>query len=75
MTAPIDTPWMTVAEVKDYGRIGRSDILAALNDGSLRGHQVKAGGRWRVHRDDVDAWLRGEQPEPIRPRFTRGRAS
>lgn len=68
------TPWMTVPEVQEYARSGRREILEALNDGSLRGHQRKAGGRWRVHRDDVDSWLRGEQPAPISTR-ARGRAS
>lgn len=71
MTAPIDSPWMTVAEVRTYSRQGRREVLDALNDGSLRGHQRKRGGRWTVHRDDVDAWLRGEQPEPIRARIAR----
>lgn len=64
------TPWMTVPEVQAYARSGRREVLEALNDGSLRGHQRKTGGRWRVHRDDVDSWLRGEPPTPI---STRGR--
>lgn len=77
MTAPIlDSPWLLVPEVMRYARVGNRDVLGALGDGSLRGHQVKAGGKWRIHRDDVDAWLRGEQPavaEP--PRFTRRRSA
>lgn len=70
MTAP-ETPWKVLPEVQAYARMGRSEILAALNDGSLRGHQTKAGGRWRVHRDDIDAWLRGEPPAPIRSTLAR----
>lgn len=61
MTAPESSPWMLVPEVAAYSRVGKRDVLAALADGSLRGHQIKAGGKWRVHRADVDAWLRGEQ--------------
>ena len=49
--------WILVAEVQDYARIGQRELLAALADGSLRGHQNKPGGRWRIHRDDVDAWV------------------
>jgi excisionase family DNA binding protein len=54
-----DSPWMVVAEVEAYARASKRDVIEALNDGSLRGSQRKAGGKWRVHRDDVDAWLRG----------------
>ena len=71
MTAP--SPWMTVPEVAAYARMGRTEILTALNDESLRGHQTKPGGKWRVHVEDVDAYLRGEVAEPIRTRV--GRAS
>lgn len=73
MTA--DTPWMTVPEVQAYSRSGRREVLEALNDGSLRGNQRKAGGRWRVHRDAVDAWLNGVPYTPEIARATRGRAS
>lgn len=59
MTGSItDSPWMTPEEVMEYSRTGSSEVYAALNDGSLLGHQRKAGGRWRVHRDDVDTWIR-----------------
>lgn len=66
MTAA-ETPWMTVPDVQAYSHTGRREVLAALADGSLRGHQRKANGRWRVHRDDVDAWLRCEPPAPYPP--------
>ena len=61
MTAP-SSPWMTVPQVQTYSATGKADVLAALADGSLRGYQRRAGGRWRIHRDDVDSWLRGEAP-------------
>lgn len=62
MTGPIlDSPWLEVADVMRYARCGRTDIMAALADESLRGSQLKPGGKWRVHRADVDSWLRGER--------------
>lgn len=68
----VDTPWMTVPEVAAYARSSRTEVLEALTDESLRGSQVKPGGKWRVHRDDVDAWLRGlpavSSPAPITSR-------
>lgn len=60
------SPWLFVADVVDYARVGKRDVLAALADGSLRGHQLKPGGKWRVHRDEVDAWLRGQPLESRR---------
>jgi excisionase family DNA binding protein len=69
-----ETPWMVLAEVCEYARGGRDEVLTALADGSLRGYQVKPGGKWRIHRDDVDTWLRGEQAQPIDARFTGRRA-
>jgi excisionase family DNA binding protein len=67
----IPTDWMTVPEVVDYARSSRTEVHEALRTGRLRGHQVKAQGKYRIHRDDVDAWLRGVAPAPINPKFTR----
>lgn len=69
-----ESPWMLLADVVKYARSSRTEILAALADGSLRGHQRTQGGKWRVHREDVDSWLRGEPPAPIADRI-RARAS
>lgn len=72
----LDSPWLQLAEVCRYARAGRTDVLAALADGTLRGSQLKPGGKWRIHRDDVDAWLRGEKPPAGEPeRFTRRRSA
>ncbi|WP_375482873.1 helix-turn-helix domain-containing protein [uncultured Jatrophihabitans sp.] len=57
--ALLDSPWLVVGEVQAYARAGKREVLAALADGSLRGYQARPNGRWRIHRDDVDAWLRG----------------
>lgn len=67
MTAPIlDSPWMTVQEVATYARSSKTEVMTALRDQSLRGYQNTERGRWRVHRDDVDAWLRKEPPASAR---------
>lgn len=63
------SPWMLLPEVQRYARCGRTEVLEALHDGRLRGHQTKPGGRWRINREDVDGWLRGE---PMRAAATRG---
>lgn len=55
------SPWMSVQDVCQYGHTNRTTVYRALQIGELRGHQhVAPRGTWRVHRDDVDLWLRGE---------------
>lgn len=59
--APFETPWMTVPDVCRYAHANKNIVYRALQVGELRGHQhVAPRGTWRVHRDDVDLWLRGE---------------
>lgn len=57
-----NSPWLTTPEAGFYARRHPKTVLRALRTGELRGHQAKANGTWRIHRDDVDAWLRGEKP-------------
>lgn len=66
MSTPIDTPspWLTVDEARAYARCGRQQMYRALHTGELVGTQRKRPqGTWRIHRDDLEAWLRGNQPE------------
>lgn len=83
MTAPeIASPWMTVQQVVAYTQTSRPTILAALKahetgDGSvhpLKGYRANPdGGRWRIHVQDVDAWVRGEEPVSFPAQVTRSR--
>lgn len=60
------SPWMTTTEARLYARCGRRQLLAALHTGELAGTQRTAPrGTWRIHRDDVDAWLRGLRPDSV----------
>ena len=57
----MDSPWLTVGEARAYARCGRQQMYRALHTGELVGTQRKRPqGTWRIHRDDLDAWLRGE---------------
>jgi excisionase family DNA binding protein len=73
MTSP--TPWLTVNEAADRARRGRRVILDALADESLRGYRPGEHGHWRIHIDDLDAWVRGERAEVQIQPITRRRAS
>ena len=57
-----------IAEAYEGVPPGVSELFAvfrALEIAGERGYQRVKGGKWRIHRDDVDAWLRGEEaPAP-----------
>lgn len=77
MTAARGTgsPWLTVPEAAERARTGQSELHRALAADELRGYQRKPGGKWRIHLDDLDAWVRGETADVRVPAVTRGRAS
>jgi excisionase family DNA binding protein len=52
--------WYDTKQAGQYSGWSSKTVVRALRDGSLKGHQTSAGHRWRIHRDDLDAWLRGE---------------
>lgn len=68
----IESPWMTFSEACAYAKVGQQSMYRALRTHELRATQgaVRPGterGRWRVHRDDLDAWMRGEQAVESKP--------
>jgi excisionase family DNA binding protein len=54
--------WLTVATAADYSGYGIDTIWEALRAGALRGYRRHERGRWRIAVEDVDAWIRGEDP-------------
>lgn len=63
MTADLNTRiWMTSRQAAEYTGVNQQTIVDACRSGALRAGQPfgKAGGRWRINRADLDAWLRGE---------------
>jgi hypothetical protein len=63
----IESPWFTVKTAIPYSHRSGGLITRALREGTLRGSQTKANGTWLIHRDDLDAWLRGEVAEVRTP--------
>lgn len=51
--------WHDTKSAAEYTGYSVDTISDALRDGTLRGSQRKVNGRWRIHRDDLDVWLRG----------------
>lgn len=67
----VESPWMTTRQVADYAGRHRDTVLLALRRKELKGAQRegRANATWRVHRDDVDRWMRGERPARGNPRL------
>jgi excisionase family DNA binding protein len=64
MTADLNTrTWFTSRQAADYAGVNIQTIAEACRSGALRAGQPfgSAGGRWRINRADLDAWLRGER--------------
>ena len=51
--------WYSTTQAASYAGRHSKTILTALQAGELVGSQRRAGCFWRIHRDDLDAWLRG----------------
>ena len=53
--------WHDTKTAGEYTGYSPTTILRALEAGELVGSQPRGrGARWRIHRDALDAWLRGE---------------
>lgn len=52
--------WHNTEQASEYSGYHPDTIAAALRSGELVGTQRKKNGRWRIHRDALDAWLRGD---------------
>jgi excisionase family DNA binding protein len=50
--------WFDTRQAAERCGVHRETLLVALQTGDLRGTQRVKGGRWRLHLDDLDAWLR-----------------
>ncbi|MCW2902256.1 MAG: Helix-turn-helix domain [Streptosporangiaceae bacterium] len=55
----LERMWFTPAEVMTITGVSRTEVYEALQTGELEGHQRGKARRWRVHRNAVEAWMRG----------------
>ncbi len=62
--------FLTATEAAALLRVRQSKVLAWLRSGELRGFDLsekpgKGRARWRISRDDLQAFLEGRQPKPV----------
>lgn len=55
-----DRIWFTTNQAAEYTGRHRQTVANALRTGELEGNQRHVGSHWRIHRDALDAWMRGE---------------
>ena len=52
---------LTTAEAAEVARRHPVTVRRALEGGELHGRQSKAGGRWLIRTECLDAWIDGEK--------------
>lgn len=52
--------WFDTTQAAARAERHANTVRRALEAGELHGGQPRPGGRWRIHRDCLDAWLFGE---------------
>lgn len=52
-----DILWFDTSQAGDHAGRHPVTVRRALEAGELHGGQPKPGGRWRIHRDCLDAWV------------------
>lgn len=52
--------WFSTRQAAELAGMHPKTVRNALEAGELVGSQRREGGHWRIHRKDLNAWLRGE---------------
>ncbi len=52
----LQTKWLTVIEVAEYLKMGRSTVYKLAQEGKLPTHKV--GRQWRFDAKELDKWLK-----------------
>lgn len=68
-----ETPWLLTEEVAAFLRVDREWVSRQCAKGALKA--TKLGQHWRIHRDDLDAFMGQGQIQTPRPGRSRRRAS
>jgi excisionase family DNA binding protein len=53
---------LTIKESAKYAHVHEKTMLRAVQRGECRGYQRAVNVPWRIYQDDLDCWIRGEQP-------------
>ncbi len=56
-----DAKWLTIEELADYLKLGRTKLYQMAQDGSIPAS--KLGNQWRFDRDEIDTWMKRQRPK------------
>ncbi|OBB15499.1 hypothetical protein A5731_00595 [Mycolicibacterium conceptionense] len=60
-----ETPWLNQKEAAEYAKQSVPVIRSAVRRGDLKAYAIgKSGKEYRLHRDDLDAWIKSHPWEP-----------
>lgn len=57
---------LTLNEAAEYAQVHRKTMLKALQRGDCVGYQRGVNCPWRIYRDDLDRYIKGETPAKVR---------
>jgi len=56
------TKWLTIDELAEYLKMGRTKLYRMAQEGDLPASKV--GNQWRFDRDRIDAWMNDKMSAP-----------
>ncbi|HOV90473.1 MAG TPA: helix-turn-helix domain-containing protein [Syntrophorhabdaceae bacterium] len=54
------TKWLTIEELAEYLKIGRTKLYRMAQDGEIPASKV--GNQWRFDREEIDRWMKSQRP-------------
>jgi len=54
------TKWLTIEELAEYLKMGRTKLYRMAQDGDIPASKV--GNQWRFDRDEIDQWMKSQRP-------------
>jgi excisionase family DNA binding protein len=63
--------WATVKQVADHLQLSEAKVYALARSGDLPAKKI--GSQWRFDLEEVDAWVRAQDPTADQPSRSRGK--
>ncbi len=54
------TKWLTIEELAEYLKMGRTKLYRMAQDGEIPASKV--GNQWRFDREEIDQWMKTQRP-------------
>lgn len=58
MANVLEQVWLTVDEASQVTTVCKRELYEALRSKTLSGSQNGKNGKWLIHADDLDTWMR-----------------